>query len=91
MKTQWYQDTKKIVEALAESGQPFDVSDVRSAGATSPPNSNYWGVLFAASQRLGIVWALGEHRVPGSSNNKPVRRWQGHTRLFASDWTGAHD
>lgn len=89
MSTTWHKDTRLLVEELARTGEPFDVYDLRRAGAQPPPGPYYWGSLFAAAYRVGIVFPLSGYRQPEEKHLKPVRRWQGTPALFdASQWKG---
>ena len=54
----WYQGAMVAVQQLARSGRGFDVDHVASLTG-EPPAAVYWGALFAAATKLGVVEAVG--------------------------------
>jgi hypothetical protein len=74
----WRSTAETAIAALAETGRPFDVGDVRDMGVTEPDHPNRWGAVFMAASRSEMIRPLGALPSQRPSRHRGlVRRWIG--------------
>lgn len=82
----WRTSADRAVEALAASGVPFSIDDVRDLGVTEPDHPNRWGGLFGAHSKRGRIERTGRtvrSRHP-ERNGSRVPEWHGVPRERAA-------
>lgn len=74
----WRLAVDSAIEALAKTGRPFTVDDVRALGVAEPGSPNSWGHPFAAANRLRIIEPVAAAPSARRSRHSGLRReWRG--------------
>lgn len=69
----WFGGGMTAIRQLARRTSPFTVDDLVDL-VGQPPAANYWGALFAAATRRGLIEAVGCQL---GRDGRMVRRWYG--------------
>jgi hypothetical protein len=82
----WIAKAETVLAALAATGEPFTVDDLRRAGIEDPDIPQRWGALFAVAQNRGTIVLVGLllHRTTGGASTG-IRQWRGTGRAVGRE------